>query len=158
MQVKKEQLEPEQLTGSKLGRKYNKAEYFHSAYLTSMQSISCEMLGWMNHKLESRLLEEVINNLRYADTTTLMAESEEELKTLLMMVKEESEKAASKLNIKRTKIMASGPITLWQLQGEKVETVTNFIFLDSKITVDGDYSHEIKRHFLLGRKAMTSST
>ena len=112
MQVKKEQLEPEQLTGSKLGRKYNKAVYFHSAYLTSMQSISCEMLGWMNHKLESRLLEEVINNLRYADTTTLMAESEEELKTLLMMVKEESEKAASKLNIKRTKIMASGPITL----------------------------------------------
>ena len=158
MQVKKEQLEPEQLTGSKLGRKYNKAVYFHSAYLTSMQSISCEMLGWMNHKLESRLLEEVINNLRYADTTTLMAESEEELKTLLMMVKEESEKAASKLNIKRTKIMASGPITLWQLQGEKVETVKNFIFLDSKITVDGDYSHEIKRHFLLGRKAMTSST
>ena len=112
MQVKKEQLEPEQLTCSKLGRKYNKAVYFHSAYLTSMQSISCEMLGWMNHKLESRLLEEVINNLRYADTTTLMAESEEELKTLLMMVKEESEKAASKLNIKRTKIMASGPITL----------------------------------------------
>ena len=114
MQVKKEQLEPEQLTGSKLGRKYNKAVYFHSAYLTSMQSISCEMLGWMNHKLESRLLEEVIDNLRYADTTTLMAESEEELKSLLMMVKEESEKAALKLNIKRTKIMASGPITSWQ--------------------------------------------
>ena len=156
MQVKKEQLEPEQLTGSKLGRKYNKAVYFHSAYLTSMQSISCEMLGWMNHKLESRLLEEVIDNLRYADTTTLMAESEEELKSLLMMVKEESEKAALKLNIKRTKIMASGPITLWQLHGEKVETVTNFIFLDSKITVDGDYSHEIKRHLLLGRKAMTN--
>jgi len=93
------------------------------------------------------------NNLRYADDTTLMAESEEELKSLLMNVKEESEKAGLKLNI-QTKIMASGPITSWQIDEETVETVTDFIFLGSKITVDGDCSHEIKRHLLFGRKAM----
>ena len=86
-----------------------------------------------------------INNLRYADDTTLMAESEEELKSLLMKVKEESEKAGLKLNIQKTKIMASGPITSWEIDGETVETVTNFIFLGSKITADGDCSHEIKR-------------
>ena len=96
-----------------------------------------------------------INNLRYADDTTLMAESEKELKHLLMKVKEESEKAGLKLNIQKTKIMASGPITSWQINGEKVEAVTDFIFLGSKITVDGDCSHEIKRHLLLGRKVMT---
>ena len=95
-----------------------------------------------------------INKLRYADDTTLMAESEEELKNLLMKVKEESEKACLKLNIQKTKIMESGPITSWQKDGQKVETVTDFIFLGSKITVDSDYSHEIKRHLLLGRKAM----
>ena len=97
-----------------------------------------------------------INNLRYADDITLMAESEEELKSLLMRVKEESEKAGLKLNIKKTKIMASSPITSWQIDGEKLETVTDFIFLGSKITVDGDYSHEIKRCLFLGRKAMTN--
>ena len=97
-----------------------------------------------------------INNLRYADDTILMAESEEELKSLLMRVKEESEKAGLKLNIKKTKIMASGPITSWQIKGEKVEAVTDFIFLGSKITADGDCSHEIKRRLLLGRKAMTN--
>ena len=97
-----------------------------------------------------------INNLRYADDTTLMAESEEELKNLLMKVKEESEKAGLKLNIQKTKIMASGPITSWHIDGETVETVTDFNFLGSKITVDGDCSHEIKRHLLLGRKAMTN--
>ena len=96
-----------------------------------------------------------INNLRYADDTTLMAESEEELKSLLMKVKEESEKVGLKLSIQKTKIMASGPITSWQIW-ETVETVTDFIFLDSKITADGDYSHAIKRHLLLGRKAMTN--
>ena len=96
-----------------------------------------------------------INNLRYADDTTLMAESEEELKTLLMKVKEESEKVGLKLNIQKTKIMASGPITLWQIDGETVETVTDFIFLGSKITADGERSHEIKRCLLLGRKVMT---
>ena len=95
-----------------------------------------------------------INNLRYADDTTLMAESEEELKSLLMKVKEESEKAGLKLNIQKMKIMASGPITSWQIDGETMETVTDFIFLGSKITVDNDCSHEIKRHLLLGRKVM----
>ena len=95
-----------------------------------------------------------ISNLRYADDTTLTAESEEELKSFLM--KEESEKAGLKLNIQKAKIMASGPITSWQIDGETVETVTGFIFLGSKITVDGDCSHEIKRSLLLGRKAVTS--
>ena len=97
-----------------------------------------------------------ISNLRYADDTTLMAESEEEPKSLLLKVKEESEKAGLKLNIQKTKIMASGPITSWQIDGETMEIVTDFIFLGSKITADGDCSHEIKRHLLLGRKAMTN--
>ena len=98
-----------------------------------------------------------INNLRYAnDNTTLMAESEEELKSLLMRVKEESEKAGLKLNIQKTKIMASGPISSWQIDGEKVEVVTDFIFLGSQITVNGDCSHEMERRLLLGRKAMTN--
>ncbi|KAB0337485.1 hypothetical protein FD754_025159, partial [Muntiacus muntjak] len=95
-----------------------------------------------------------INNLRYADDTTLMAESEEELKSLLMKVKEESEKVGLKLNIQKTKIMASGPITSWEIDGETVETVSDFIFGGSKITADGDGSHEIKRRLLLGRKVM----
>ena len=97
-----------------------------------------------------------INNLRYADDTTLMAESEEELKSLLLKVKEESEKVALKLNIQKTKIMASGPISSWQINGETVETVADFIFLGSKITADGDCSHEIKRCLLFERKAMTN--
>ena len=97
-----------------------------------------------------------INNLRYADDTTLMAESKEELKCLLMKVEEESEKAGLNLNIQKTKIMASGPITSWQIDGETMETVTDFIFLGSKIIADGECSHEIKRHLLLGRKAMTN--
>ena len=96
-----------------------------------------------------------INNLRYADDTTLMAESKEELRSLLMNVKEESEKVGLKLNIQKTKIMASGAITSWQIDRETVETVRDFIFLGSKINADGDCSHEIKRHLLLGRKAMT---
>ena len=93
-----------------------------------------------------------INNLRHADDTTLMAESEEELKSLLMKVKEGSEKVGLKLNIQKMKIMASGPITSWQIDGERVETVSDFIFLGSQITADGDCSHEIKRHLLLGKK------
>ena len=100
-----------------------------------------------------------INNLRYADDTILMAESEEELKSLLMKVKEESEKVGLKLNIQKTRIMASGPITSWEIDGETgetVETVSDFIFLGSKITADGDCSHEIKRRLLLGRKVMTN--
>ena len=96
------------------------------------------------------------NNLRYADDTTLMAESEEELKSLLMKVKEESEKAVLKLSIQKNKIMASGPITSWQIDRETMETVRDFIFLDSKITADGDCTHEIKRCLLLGKKAMTN--
>ena len=98
-----------------------------------------------------------INNLRYADNTTLMAESKEALKSLLMKVKEENEKAGLKLNIQKTKIMASGPITSWQIDRETLETVTDFIFLGSNITADGDCSHEIKRCLLLGRKAMINS-
>ena len=97
-----------------------------------------------------------INKLRYADDTTLMAESEEELKSLLMRVKEESEEVGLKLNIQKAKIMASGPITSWEIDGETVETVANLIFLASKITADGDCSHEIKRFLLLGRKVMTN--
>ena len=104
----------------------------------------------MKHKLESRFWGN-INNLRYTDGTTLMEESEEELKNLLLQVKEESEKAGLKLNIQKTKVMTSVPITSWQIDGETMETVTDFIF---KITADGDFSHEIKRRLLLGRKAM----
>ena len=96
------------------------------------------------------------NNLRYADDTTFMAESEEELKSLLMKVKEESEKVGLNFNIHKTKIMASSPITSWQIDGERVETVADFIFLGSKITADGDCCHEIRRHLLLGRKVMTN--
>ena len=114
----------------------------------------------MKHKLESRLPEisigRNINNLRYADDTTLMAESKEELKSLLMKVKEESGKAGLKLNIQKTKIMASGPITSWQTDGETRETRADFIFLVSKIISDEDCSHEIKRYLLLGRKPMTN--
>ena len=99
-----------------------------------------------------------INNLRYADDTTLMAESEEELKSLLTKVKEESEKVGLKLNVQKTKIMASGPITSWEIDGETMETVTDFIFLAPKITADGDYSHAIKRCLLLGRKAIQAWT
>ena len=97
-----------------------------------------------------------VNNLQYADDTTLMAESKEELKSLLMKVKEESEKAVLKLNIQKTKTMASSPITSWQIDGETMETVADFIFLGSKITADSDYGHEIKRCVLLGRKAVTN--
>ena len=113
------------------------------------------MLDWKKHKLES-IVRRNINNLRYADDTTLMAESEEELKSLLMKVKEESEKVGLKLNIQKMKIMASGPITSWETNGETVETVADFILGGSKITADGDCSHEIKRHLLLGRKVMTN--
>ena len=111
------------------------------------------MPGWMRHKLESRSLGEISITSDMQDNTTLMAESKEELKSLLMKVKEESEKAGLKLNIKKMKIMASSPITSWQIDGETMEIVTDLIFLGSKITADGDCSHEIKRHLLLGKKA-----
>ena len=141
----------EKQTGSKSRKEYVKAVYCHPAYLTYTQSTSWEMLDWMKHKLESRLPGEISITSDNADTTTLMAESEEELKSLLMKVKEESEKAGLKLNIQKTKVMASGPITSWQTDGETMETVRNFILGGSKITADGDCSHEIKRHLLLGR-------
>ena len=111
------------------------------------------MPGWMKHKLKP-VARRNINNLRYADDTTLTVESEEELKSLLIKVKEESEKAGLKLNIKKTKIMASSPITSWQIDGGTMETVTDFILLGSQITANGDCSHEIKRRLLLGRKVM----
>ena len=115
------------------------------------------MLGWIDESEAGiKITKRNINNLRYADDTILMGESEEELKSLLMKVKEESEKAGLKLNILKAKIMASGPITSWQLDGETMETVTGFIFLGSKITADGGGSHEIKRRLFLGRKAMTN--
>ena len=114
------------------------------------------MLGWKKHKLESRLPGGITITSDNADDTTVMAESEEELKSLLMKVKVETEKVVLKLNIQKTKIMASGPITSWQIDGETVETVSDFIFLASKITADGDCSHEIKRRLLLGRKVMTN--
>ena len=121
-----------------------------------MQSTSWETLGWKKHKLESRFAGRNINNLIYADDTTLMAESEEELKSFLMKVKGESEKLGLKLNIQKTKIMASGPITSWEIDGETVETVSGFILGGSKITADGDCSHEIKRRLLLGSKVTTN--
>ena len=113
-------------------------------------------LTWKSFHLEYKIDRRNVNNLRYADDTTLMAESKEELKSLLMKVKEESEKVGLKFNIQKTKIMAPSPITSWQIDEETMETVTDFIFLGSKIPADGDCSHEIKRHLLLGRKAMTN--
>ena len=113
--------------------------------------------AWLDEsQAEIKIAGRNINNFRYADDTTLKAESEEELKSLLMRVKEENEKAGLKLNIQKTKIMASGPITLWQIDGEKVETMTDFIFLGSKATADGDCSHGIKRRLILGRKDVTN--
>ena len=155
MQVKKQQLEPdmEQQTGSKLGKKYQGCKlspFLYNSY--------AEYIMW-NAKLDEaqagiKIAGGNINNLRYADDTTLMTESNEELKCLLMKVKEESERAGLKLTIQKKKTMASGPITPWKIDGETMETVADFIFLGSKITADGDYSHEIKRCLLLGRKAM----
>ena len=134
MQVKKKQLEldMEQQTGSKLGKEYVKAVCCQPAYLTYTQSTSCEMQGWMKHKLESRLPREISTterNIRYADGTTLLAESKEELKILLMKVKEESENVGLKLNIQKTRIMAPGPIISWQIDGEKNGNSGRFYFL-----------------------------
>ena len=142
----------EQQTGSKLGKEYIKAVYGHPAYLTYMQSTSCEMLDEAQAGI--KIAGRNINNLRYADDTTLKAESEEELKSLLMKVKEQSEKAGLKLNIQKMKFMASNPVSSWQIDGETMEIVRDFIFLGSKITADGDSSHEIKRCLVLGRNSM----
>ena len=144
----------EQQTGSKLGKEYIKAVYCHLAYLTYMQSTSSKMPGWTKHKLESRLQGEISITSDMQMTPPLWQKSEEELKSLLMKVEEKSEKVGLKLNIQKTKIMASSPTTSWQINGETMETVTDLIFLVSKITADGDCSHEIKRHLLLGRKTM----
>ena len=151
MQVRKQQLELDmgQQTGSKSGKEYVKAVYCHPAYLTYMWNTSCEMLGWMTHKIARRN----INNLRYVEDTTVMVERKEKLRSLLMKLKEESEKAGLKLNIKKTKIVAFDPIISWKIDGEKVE---DFIFLGSKITVDSDCCPKIKRCLLFGRKAMTN--
>ena len=148
------ELTMEQQTSSRLGKEF-KAIYCLPAYLTYMQNTSWEMLHWMMHKLKSRLPGEKTITW-YAEDTTLMAEREEELKNLLMKVKDESEIVDLKLNIQEMKIMPSGPITSWEIDGERVETVTDFIFLGSKLTADGDWSHEIKRCLLLGRKVMTN--
>ena len=157
MQVKKQQLEldMEQQTASKLGKEYVKAVYCHPAYLTYAE------YTMHNARLDeaqagNKIARRNSNNHRSADDTTLTAENKEKLKSLLMKVKEESEKVGLKLNIQKTKIMASGPITSWQRDGKTVETVTNFILRGSKITADCNCSHEIKRCFLLGRRAMTN--
>ena len=141
MQIK-QQLEPdmEQWTGSKLGKEYIKTVCCHPAYLTSMQSTSCKMNEWRLDEAQAgiKFAERNINNLRYANDTILMAESKEELKSLLMKVKEKSEKADLKLNIQKAKIMVSGPISSWQIDGETMEMVRDFISLGSKITADGE--------------------
>ena len=142
----------EQWTGSKLGREYIKAVYCHPAYLTYMQSTSCDMLGWMKHKLEARFPVELSTTSDMHMTPPLW----QKLNGPLMRVNKDSEKAGLKLNIQKMKIMASSPITSWKINGQTMETVTDFIFLGSKITADGDCSHEIKRCLLLERKAMTN--
>ena len=154
MQVKKQQLEldMEQQIGSKLGKDYIKAVYCHPAYLTCMQSTSCKMPAWMNHKLESRLLGEISITPQICKWYYPKGRKRKGAKSFLMKVKEESEKTGLKFNIQKTRIVASGPITSWQVDGETMETVTNFIFLEFKITADGGCSHEIKRHCSLKEK------
>ena len=147
MQVKKQQLKSDmkQWTGSKFGKEYVKVVYYHPAYLTYMWSTSCEIPGWIKAQARIKITRRNINNLRYADNITLIEKkNEEELKSLLMKVKEDSEKVGFKLNIQKTKIMVSSPITSWQIQGETMETLTDYIFWGSKITADGDCRHEIK--------------
>ena len=153
MQVIKQQLEPdmEQQSGSKSGKKYAKAVFCHPVYFTYIMRNARLDETKAGVKVGGRSK----NNLRCADDTTLMAEREE-LKSVLMKVKKESEKVGLKLNIQKTKIMASGPATSWQTDGETTETVRDFIFLGCKITADGDCSHELKRCFLFGRKVMTN--
>ena len=167
MQVKKQhlKLDVEQQTGSKSGKEYIKEVYCHSAYLTYMQSyhhINDDILYiiMQNTRMNEaqagiKIAGRNISNLRYAGNTRLVAQSKE-LKSLLMKVKEESEKVGLKLSIQKTKIMASGPITSWEIDGETMETVADCILGGSKITADGDCSHEIKSCFLLGKKALTN--
>ena len=146
----------EQQNGSKWEKEYVKAIYIWSPCLFNLYAEYIMRNAWMDEaQARTNFVGSNINNLRYAADTTLMAESQE-LKSLLMKVKEESEKVGLKLNIQKTEVMASGPITSWQIDGETMETVTDFIFLGFTITAEGDYSHEIKRCLLLGRKAMTN--
>ena len=156
MQVKKQQLEldMEQHTDSKLGKEYVKAVYCHPAYLTYMKIMW--IAGLDEAQAEINISGRNISNFRYADDNTLMAESEEKLQSLLKKVKEERGKVGLKRNIQKSKILASGPIASWEIDGETVEIVSDIIFGGSKITADGDCSHEIKRYLLLGRKAMTN--
>ena len=158
MQVKKQQLEPdmEQWTGSKLRKEYVKAVYCHLAYLTYMQSASCKMPGWRKHKLESRCWEKHQLTSDMQMTPPLWQKVKRNWRASWKKVKEESQKAGLKLNIQKTKVMTSSPISSWQIEGEKMETVTDFIFLGSKITADGDRSHETQGHLLFGGKAMTN--
>ena len=150
MQVKKH-TDMEQQTGSKLGKEYINAIYCHPAYLNLYAEYIMQHAGLD----EIKIAERNINNLRYADDTTLMAQSEEELKSLLIKVKEKSEKVGLKLNMQKTKFMASSPITSWQIEGETMQTVTDY-FGGLQNHCRDDCSHEIKRHLLLGRKAMTN--
>ena len=158
MQVKKQQLEPdmEQQTGSKLGKEYVKAVYciLYTCSFNLYADYIMPNAGVDEAQAGIKIARRNINNLRYAHDTTIMAESE--LKSLLMKVREGSEKVGLKLNLQKTKIMASGPITSWQIGGKTMETVSDFILGGSKITVDSDCSHEIKRCLLLGRKVMTN--
>ena len=153
MQIKQQQLEPnmKQQAGSKLGKEDVKA--VHPAYLTFLQCTSCEMPGWVKHKLESRLSGEISPT---SDTQVIQSNGRKPRETRELLDEGERGKRKSwlKLNIQKSKIMASGPITSWQTEGEKEEAVTDFIFLGSKITADSDCSHEMKRHLLLGKKAM----
>ena len=162
MQVRKQQLELDRLVPNRNNRLVPNRKRVRQGCILSpcLFNLSAEYI-MRNTRLEEaqagiEVAERNINNLRYADDTTLMAESEEGLKSLLMKVKEESEKVGLKLNIQKNKIMASGAITSWEIDGETVETVSDFMFLGSKITADGDCSHEIKRRLLLGRKLMTN--
>ena len=158
MQVKKQQLEPRQGTTNwfKIGKGVHQGYALSPCLFNLYEEYIMRNAGLDEAQAGIKIARRDINNLRYADDTSLMAESKEEIKSLLMKVKEESEKASLKLSIQKTKIVASGPITSWQIDGEKMETITDFIFLGSKITADGECSHKIKRQLLLGRKAMTN--
>ena len=158
MQVKKQvlELDMKQWTGSELGKEHVKAVYFTPCLFNLYAQYSLQNAGLDEAQVGIKIARRKINNLKYADDTSLMAESKGKLKSLLMKVKKEREKSDLKCNIQKTKIMASSPITSWQIVGKTMEIVTDFVFLGSKITAYGDCSHEIQRCLLLGRKAMTN--